>query len=225
MAVPGAGASVTLASGSSWNVPTGVGGPLEVTVECVGGGAAGGAGISASGGGQGGGGGAYSRTTAIAVTRCLRGRYPELDLRIKWPNDFWIKRAKLGGILCEAVAQRENPFIVIGLGLNCAHTPEGLDQATTSLTEAALAPIQADEVRGPIIEELLKTLAELSAEGPAGLARDYDRWAVFERGSKVEWGANQQGVVQGLGEVGELLVVTDAGTVKLFAEDVRVRPL
>ena len=61
-------ADVTLTGSGNWSVPTGVGAPRVITVECFGGGGAGGAGISASGGGGGGGGGAYSKKTGIAVT-------------------------------------------------------------------------------------------------------------------------------------------------------------
>jgi biotin-[acetyl-CoA-carboxylase] ligase BirA-like protein len=163
--------------------------------------------------------------TAVAVARTLTAAYPTLDIRIKWPNDLWVGGAKLGGILCEAVGGREGSFLVIGLGLNCAYAPEGLDQATVSLS-AALAPqrLIADDIRADIIRTLLGTLHELSTEGTWGIVRDYERWAALKPGSAIEWGENKTGIVRGLGPSGELLVDSEEGVpLRLYAEDVRVR--
>jgi len=48
---------------------------------------------------------------------------------LKWPNDLLVDGAKLSGILLE----RTGEAVVIGVGVNMAHHPGGLDRATTSL--------------------------------------------------------------------------------------------
>ena len=52
-------------------------------------------------------------------------------VRLKWPNDLLIGRAKLGGILVETTPAKHNPgFIaVIGFGLNVAACPPDLEAA------------------------------------------------------------------------------------------------
>jgi BirA family biotin operon repressor/biotin-[acetyl-CoA-carboxylase] ligase len=181
--------------------------------------------------------------TAVAAARLIESRYPQLAsrLRIKWPNDLWLVAAgakpgaagaKLGGILCEAVGTRTSSFIIIGLGMNCRHAPQGLDQATSSLSEATGLDITADVVRDEMVASIVRTVDELSGWGPAPIVRDYERLAAFPESAEIEWvtpgeGAEvapRRGRVLGLGPSGELLVTTAGGTeLKLYAEDVRVR--
>jgi BirA family biotin operon repressor/biotin-[acetyl-CoA-carboxylase] ligase len=70
---------------------------------------------------------------------------------IKWPNDLFIGGAKLTGILLE----RAGDAVVVGIGVNLAHHPEGLDRATTSLAAEGLA--------APDPDLLLRDLAEAFA--------------------------------------------------------------
>jgi BirA family biotin operon repressor/biotin-[acetyl-CoA-carboxylase] ligase len=173
--------------------------------------------------------------TAVAAGRLITERYPRLSsrFRIKWPNDLWLvpAGAKLGGILCEAVGTRAGSYVVIGIGLNCAHAPEGLDQATISISDALGRPVEADEIREALVARIVATIDELAASGPAGLVRDYARWAAFPEGAELEWLNPSQpsepprrGHVLGLGPSGELRVTDESGSeLKLFAEDVRVR--
>jgi BirA family biotin operon repressor/biotin-[acetyl-CoA-carboxylase] ligase len=171
--------------------------------------------------------------TAVAATRVLRARFPTLDLRIKWPNDLWIMREgqghKAGGILCEAVGTRSGSFIIIGIGLNCAYAPQGIDQAALSLSEALDVKLSADDVRADVIDGIRRAMDELTIQGSEGIRADYERWAVFGPGSEIAWshpttgGVGGEGSVRGLGPHGELLVVENGAEKRLFAEDIRVR--
>lgn len=178
--------------------------------------------------------------TAVAVGRVLEKRYPSLPVRIKWPNDLWIvpagaapgaPGAKLGGILCEAVGNRSDSFIVIGLGLNCLEAPEGLDQDTESLSRALGMRLTADDIRADVVRSIAQVMDELAARGPSILLEDYERKAAFPPGTQIEWTTPgdpatqaKQGRVQGLGPSGELIVRSAEGEeLKLYAEDVRVR--
>lgn len=67
---------------------------------------------------------------------------------IKWPNDLFIGEAKLTGILLE----RNGDAVVVGIGVNLAHHPEGLDRAVTSLA--------AEGVPAPDPDGFLRDLAE-----------------------------------------------------------------
>lgn len=50
--------------------------------------------------------------------------------RIKWPNDVLVDGAKIAGILLE----RAGDAVVVGIGVNVAGHPTGLDRPVTSLT-------------------------------------------------------------------------------------------
>lgn len=62
---------------------------------------------------------------ALAEAAEAFGAHP----RIKWPNDLLVDGAKLSGILLE----RAGEAVVVGLGVNLAHHPEGIDRPATSL--------------------------------------------------------------------------------------------
>jgi BirA family biotin operon repressor/biotin-[acetyl-CoA-carboxylase] ligase len=54
---------------------------------------------------------------------------PGAPLMLKWPNDLLHGGAKLAGILVEA----EGSFVVVGIGVNCAHHPEHTPYPATDL--------------------------------------------------------------------------------------------
>ncbi|NJM35982.1 MAG: hypothetical protein HC850_16295, partial [Rhodomicrobium sp.] len=82
-----------------------------------------------------------------AITSLAAGGGMQVDPHLKWPNDVLIGGAKLGGILLESgkAPGEEWPAVVIGIGLNLAHAPEGLGRAVTSLAAAGVSatPSQA----------------------------------------------------------------------------------
>lgn len=162
---------------------------------------------------------------AVGVVELLSsGRFGSWDpsrFSIKWPNDLWLDGKKLGGILCEAVSSASgHSFVVLGLGLNAVAAPEGLDQPTASLEDSGLS----DRLREPLAEWIASAVHRLDREGPGFLSQAYGRWAAFPFGSQIEWssgGTRHQGVVEGLGASGELLVrVGDGESRALFAEEV-----
>ena len=55
--------------------------------------------------------------TAISIAEILRKDY-SIRAYIKWPNDIYYKKNKLGGILTETEKVKENVFLNIGIGLN-----------------------------------------------------------------------------------------------------------
>lgn len=79
--------------------------------------------------------------TAVALDQVISARLGDAALLIKWPNDLLVNGAKLSGILLERVDEA----IIVGLGVNLAHHPEGLDRPTISLAVCGVAvPAPAD---------------------------------------------------------------------------------
>lgn len=169
---------------------------------------------------------------AVGAADALDRFDARLPVRIKWPNDLWIGRAKLGGILCEATAGGIQSFIIAGIGLNCEAAPE-VDIETASLTQARGRKTTADEIREVVVAGVQGRLSELEREGPEATRQAYEKIAVFQKGAQVEWRsglradeAPRQGVVVGLGSSGELKVLSEqdsAQVISLFAEDVTLR--
>src|SRR6185503_19105790 len=131
----------------------------------------------------------------VACARAISKVCPEFRVQLKWPNDLYVDGAKVGGILCEAVED----FVVIGIGINCASSPEGLDQETTSLTKEAERDVNVDDLRPIVLEELRLALIELVAQGWRHIADEYENRAALGPGTQVQWAGNR-GRVLGLGE-------------------------
>lgn len=70
---------------------------------------------------------------SVALDEVLRAYGAEAW--IKWPNDLFIGDAKLTGILLE----RAGDAVVVGMGVNLAHHPDGLERAVTSLAAQGLS--------------------------------------------------------------------------------------
>ena len=84
-----------------------------------------------------------SFVTALAVHDAIAECAPRLGplLKVKWPNDLLIGKAKVAGILIEG--ETEPAFAVaIGIGVNCAAHPDTADYPATDLaaTGALVTP-------------------------------------------------------------------------------------
>ena len=140
---------------------------------------------------------------AVAVCEAL-----PVEAEIKWPNDIWLHKAKLAGILVEGRPQEG--WAVLGIGVNVHEAP----------------PIEhVTSLEGVIgVESLLARLVSaldvwLSRPLPEVLAAWRSRDALL--GQWVRW-ENGSGKGAGIDEAGALLVDTDSGRVALQAGEVHL---
>lgn len=61
------------------------------------------------------------RVALAAVLACRR--VAGVEATLKWPNDLLLRGAKLAGILAQAATAADEPFVVVGLGLNVGWAP------------------------------------------------------------------------------------------------------
>ena len=134
---------------------------------------------------------------------------------IKWPNDIWLERRKLAGILVEGRPQ--DGWAVVGIGLNVTTEgfPEELAEIATSLR---IAGIELDTEA--VLASLLVSLDEwLEAPEAEVLSAWSQRDAL--RGERVRW-ADGEGVAAGIDASGALVVETEGGRVALDAGEVHL---
>jgi BirA family transcriptional regulator, biotin operon repressor / biotin---[acetyl-CoA-carboxylase] ligase len=149
-------------------------------------------------------------TAAVAICEAL-----PVDCAIKWPNDVWLDRRKLAGILVEGRPQQG--WAVLGVGLNARTTefPAELQGVATSLR---LAGIEADVEE--ILARLLSSLDRwLEAPSPAVLEAWRRRDAL--RGERVRW-ASGEGIAAGIDDSGALVVEVGEGRLALEAGEIHL---
>ena len=128
-----------------------------------------------------------SFVAALAVRDLATACVPEALVRLKWPNDVLVSGAKAAGILIESGrSDGGGLWLVIGIGVNLASAPEGLDYPATSL--AAHLSSGISDAPGP-------------DEALVSLARAFTRWlAVWERDGfeplRIEWTRSAMGLGQ-----------------------------
>jgi BirA family transcriptional regulator, biotin operon repressor / biotin---[acetyl-CoA-carboxylase] ligase len=143
---------------------------------------------------------------AVAVCEAL-----PLPAAIKWPNDIWIERRKVAGILVEGRPQEG--WAVLGVGLNVLSAPP-LEDATALRAEGVHFTVAAT------LDRLVAALDNwLSRPLPEVLAAWRSRDALL--GEAVRW-QDGSGEGAGIDESGALLVDTGTGRVALDAGEVHL---
>jgi BirA family transcriptional regulator, biotin operon repressor / biotin---[acetyl-CoA-carboxylase] ligase len=152
---------------------------------------------------------------AVAVCEACES-VAEVSCSIKWPNDVWIERLKLAGILVEGRPQEG--WAVLGMGLNVSASKEELLPTATSLRIATGSHEPGTEaVLGALLEALERRLTDPAEEViEAWRARD----ALL--GQTVQW-TEGEGTAAGIDGDGSLLVETPGGQVALDAGEVHLR--
>jgi len=154
---------------------------------------------------------------AVAVCDAL----PELDCRIKWPNDVWLDGLKLAGILLEGRPQEG--WAVLGIGLNVnvrvEDLPPELRDRATSIAAAAGEPRDVEQE----LEALVGSLDHwIAAPEDDVLAAWRQRDALL--GRQVKWG-DGEGRAAGIDDTGALLVETADGVAELNAGEIHLSDL
>jgi BirA family biotin operon repressor/biotin-[acetyl-CoA-carboxylase] ligase len=156
--------------------------------------------------------------TALAVSEACEAHAPA-ECAIKWPNDVWIERRKVAGILLEGRPQEG--WAVIGIGLNvttdASDFPEELRETATSLVAEGAEDIDKEQVLASVAERLEAWLAAKPVDV-------IDAWTHRDAllGDSIRWNGGE-GVAAGIDESGALLVDTDGGRIALDAGEVHLQ--
>jgi BirA family transcriptional regulator, biotin operon repressor / biotin---[acetyl-CoA-carboxylase] ligase len=163
----------------------------------------------------------------VALARAARDA-GAAGVGLKWPNDLMLNGAKCAGILVEGVglAGRRAAYAV-GIGVNCARTPEGLGYSTSRLTDARGQAVGASE----LFERLAQRFDEVLEVWRGGQAFDRIRAAWldcalgFGERVAIESGVGaREGVFEGIDADGRLLIRSRRGLESIEAADLRLSP-
>jgi BirA family biotin operon repressor/biotin-[acetyl-CoA-carboxylase] ligase len=174
----------------------------------------------------------------------------DLGVRLKWPNDLWVKRppmsdrtptgwGKLAGILIETAvltgtSHRADPgselgreqgrYCVVGVGINIAPpVAEGLSTAPLGLQDLQNG-ITAPQALMQVAEPLLATLLAFERTGFAPLQNAFNARDALHN-LDVMLSDGRHGVARGVDATGAMLVDTEQGLEAISSSELSVRPV
>jgi BirA family biotin operon repressor/biotin-[acetyl-CoA-carboxylase] ligase len=159
-------------------------------------------------------------TAAVSVCEAL-----PVPAAIKWPNDVWIGRRKVAGILVEGRPQEG--WAVLGIGLNVlverADFPPELRETATSLQIEGGVSSGGECAASPVEQVLAALLDSLDRWLSARTNLVLEAWRSRDalKGERVRWSSGE-GLADGIDDSGALLVETRNGPVTLDAGEVHL---
>ncbi len=152
-----------------------------------------------------------------------------LKTEIKWPNDILLGNRKLAGILVDASGEPGGVCrVVIGLGLNVQQDKGSvvIDQAWTDLASNGVKALDRNAIIADICSLWVDMLVVFADKGWQPFIRTWqDNAAFINQNVRIELGDRIiRGVLQGVDEVGRLLVVEPDGEVlRLWDAELSIR--
>jgi BirA family biotin operon repressor/biotin-[acetyl-CoA-carboxylase] ligase len=162
-----------------------------------------------------------SLAAALAVAEALQELLLDRVLQLKWPNDVYLERRKVCGILLESPADRPG-VIVLGMGINVNNS---LRDAPAELRQSAIALCDLMQRQYPLVSVLQSVLIRLAerlrwiSTEQGQLPLHWQRWCLLtNRSVCVDMASRQvRGLCRGIDAEGALLLETEAGYERCFA--------
>ncbi len=162
-----------------------------------------------------------SLAAAMTVVLALDSLEYDLDSKIKWPNDVYVDRKKIAGILIESVIAGGARFLVFGIGVNAnnslADAPPEIKSVATSLRDILGRRVNLNQLLIAIIAQL-NSLSSQMAENPDKIIEVCLNRSIWEIGDLVGVDTHSgeiQGTFAGFGSSGQLLLRTNESVVQI----------
>jgi BirA family biotin operon repressor/biotin-[acetyl-CoA-carboxylase] ligase len=161
-----------------------------------------------------------SLTVGLAVCEAISELLPEHQVGLKWPNDVFLNRRKVCGILVE-VPPDGSGRLVIGVGINVnnsfADAPPELRGIATSLLDTANLNHDMTDFLVHVLRHLGRRL-QTFGDQPGSLADEWRQYCILH-GCNVHLetgGARTVGLCRGIDDFGALLLQTEQGLQRFF---------
>lgn len=154
---------------------------------------------------------ALTMAVALGVKNALDGF--GVETRLKWPNDLYVGRKKIGGILMEtSMSGSQIKSAILGIGINVNQDLFPFEAVNaTSLKLELNRELDVSHVCSRIIDEVQSRWTTLMERGVAEIKRDYLK-SLLGLHERLSFEVNQEvvyGWIQGVGPDGRLEVEID----------------
>jgi BirA family biotin operon repressor/biotin-[acetyl-CoA-carboxylase] ligase len=173
--------------------------------------------------------GGLSLAMAAVVARALANVGAE-DVKIKWPNDIYTSKGKLGGILIDMTAEVTGPsHVVIGVGLNLGmpvkHRAE-IEQSVADLGDTVLSGVlDRNQLAALMINAVASGCQQFASEGFTAFREDWlAQDMVMGRQVKLINGDQvTMGEACGVNDIGAIELQTESGRLVFSSGEVTLR--
>ena len=170
---------------------------------------------------------------SLAVATCLIAalkKFSSEEIKIKWPNDLFVNKKKISGILIETTDSEKGLDIVIGIGIN-VHMDESegtdINQSWGNLEELPSNKLDRNKIIVSIIFEMYELFKEYPKSGFKNFHQVFESHNLLkDKLCKVNMGKKTlEGKVLGVNETGELLFERNGEIQHLRYGEVSIREL
>lgn len=163
----------------------------------------------------------------LAAYRCFAQLAPQ-GLRLKWPNDLWIKDKKVGGILTEMELNSSGnvDFLIVGVGLNInsdsSDFSPALKNIAGSLKTATQEEYSRSKIAGMFLNEFFSLYQRYQTEGLKPFLYEWENASQMKgKKVKVDDGIRVfEGLCSGIDANGYLTINVNGKTETVIAGDV-----
>ena len=163
---------------------------------------------------------AFNAAVACSILESVE-MFTDKKCAIKWPNDIMADGRKISGILIENLIQQNSaPISIVGIGLNVNQTDFNDLKHVTSLKLLNQLEFDLNVILNCIVENLKKNIALLQLHSYDLLWEKYEA-NLFKKEipTTFENHKNQRfmGIIKGVSKSGQLMVLLEDASVKLFS--------
>ncbi len=169
-----------------------------------------------------------SLVVALAVSDAIRS-VVDIDVQLKWPNDIYIKGAKLAGVLIDLEGQIEGPsHCVIGIGVNLkmpTKSAERIDQNWTDLQTHSKKLINRNMLSAKLIQSLKLRLTKFEENGLSLMIDEWHKQDLYlNKNVSITTGSKTtQGISRGINHQGALLLEVNGKIKIVYGGEVSLR--
>ena len=144
-----------------------------------------------------------------------------LVISLKWPNDVLVNNKKISGILLETGTNaKKESYLVVGVGLNIAYSPEGTRYGATCINELISEKSSVKIILPILIGAIINWYDIWENLGFLEIRKQWLKRA-HGLGKRIEivgmTSKTQEGIYTGLSKDGRLVLKKDDGDIELVA--------
>ncbi|WP_193038790.1 bifunctional biotin--[acetyl-CoA-carboxylase] ligase/biotin operon repressor BirA [Pseudoalteromonas nigrifaciens] len=168
-----------------------------------------------------------SIVVGLAVYDAIKALY-NIEVELKWPNDIYLNKQKLAGVLVELDAQPQGPCqLVIGIGINL-QMPESfsqhIDQAWTDLSQHT-QQLNKNQLVASLTYYLEQRLEQYSESGLQSMHQQWNALNAFA-GECVELNTGHRswrGICEGIDSQGGIRIRQDGEVKSYYGGEISLR--